>query len=216
MSDQVNFKDVEKRMMHMINFEDGLWDLLLGAIFMALAIYPVTRRLLGPTWNVVLFLAVLGLGVFAQQLLRRRVAGPRIGRVRPRWTPKARLVLVVLVVMVVATLALVLMTLISPGESPSPSLNVGPDRPRTYTVEIVTMLVMAGVFSLMAYQFDVPRLYVYGWLLGFGNLASVVLEHSAGLTFNLPLAIAAGIILIIGIVLLIEFLQNYPVRQEGA
>ena len=215
MSDQVNFKNIEKRTIQMLNFEDGLWDLLLGSIFMALAIYPVTRRLLGPIWNIVLFLAVLGLGVFAQQVLRRRIAGPRIGRVRPRWTPKARLILVITVVLVVATLALLLVTLINPSGMSDLSQKVSPASPRSYTVDIVVMFLMAGIFSLMAYQFDVPRLYVYGWLVGIGNLASVVLEHRAGLTFNLPLAIAAGIILIVGLVLLIDFLRSYPVRNEG-
>ena len=64
--------------------------LLLGIIFMFLAIYPVTRELLGPVWNLVLFLGVLALLVVAQLLLRRYVSGPRIGYAEPRRSPKLR------------------------------------------------------------------------------------------------------------------------------
>ena len=48
MSDQINLRDVQKRTMQMMNYEDGLWDMLLGALFLMLSIYPITREKLGP------------------------------------------------------------------------------------------------------------------------------------------------------------------------
>ena len=74
MSEQNLFKQVEQRTIQLINFEDGLWDLMLGLIFMALAVYPLTRQWLGPEWNLVLFLVVLGVVIFVQQVVRRRVS----------------------------------------------------------------------------------------------------------------------------------------------
>jgi hypothetical protein len=214
MSGQNPFKQVEQRTIQMINFEDGLWDLMLGLIFMALAVYPLTRQWLGPEWNLVLFLVVLGVVIFVQQVVRRRVSGPRIGYVVPRRTPKMRLVLVVLVLMVAATLVLVLVTLLQPAGQGS-SFESLPVKPRSYTVEYVVVLALVALFSMMAYLFKVPRLYLYGWLIGLGNLGSVIMSHQAGWTFNLPLAIAAGIILAVGIVLLADFLRRYPRHQEG-
>ncbi|MFN2149631.1 MAG: hypothetical protein ACK2T2_14695 [Anaerolineales bacterium] len=214
MSGQNPFKQVEQRTIQMINFEDGLWDLMLGLIFMALAVYPLTREWLGPEWNLVLFLVVLGVVIFVQQLVRRRVSSPRIGYVVPRRTPKMRLVLVVLVLMVAATLVLVLVTLLQPAGQGS-SFESLPVKPRSYTVEYVVVLALVALFSMMAYLFKVPRLYLYGWLIGLGNLGSVIMSHQAGWTFNLPLAIAAGIILAVGIVLLADFLRRYPRHQEG-
>ena len=60
MSDITDFNRIQRRVIQMTSFEDGLWDLLLGTIFMLLAVYPITRELLGPVWNLVLFLVLLG------------------------------------------------------------------------------------------------------------------------------------------------------------
>ena len=95
----------------MISFEDGLWDILLGIIFMFLAIYPVTRELLGPIWNLVLFLSLLGLMIVAQLLVRHLVSEPRIGYVRLRKTMTLRVLFIISIVMVVITFGLVLLTL---------------------------------------------------------------------------------------------------------
>jgi hypothetical protein len=40
------------------------------------------------------------------------------------------------------------------------------------------------------------------------------MSHSAGWTFNIPIAIAAGIILLTGFVLLLRFLRKYPIRTQ--
>ncbi len=53
-------------------------------------------------------------------------------------------------------------------------------------------------------------------MLGFAYLVSVYLEHNAGWTFLLPLAIAAGIILLVGSSLFVRFLHSYPVPVDGS
>jgi hypothetical protein len=85
--------------MQLLNYEDGLWDILLGLVFLQLSLYPVTRRLLGPVWNLVLFLAVLAILVVGLTVVRRLVSVPRLGRVRMRRTPQK----VVLAVLLFAT-----------------------------------------------------------------------------------------------------------------
>ena len=128
----------------------------------------------------------------------------------------ARLGGAVVVVMVLATFGLVLWTLLGPGAE---SVSVKPaETPssRSYLVELIVLLAMGALFSAMGYLFGVTRLYFYGWLLGLGNLASVYMEHNAGWVFNLPLAFAAAIILLIGFVLLIRFLRKYPRRMEAS
>ena len=49
-------------------------------------------------------------------------------------------------------------------------------------------------------------------MIGLANLASVYMSHNAGWTFLIPLAVAAGVILLIGILLLIRFLRKYSFR----
>jgi hypothetical protein len=214
MSESTDLRQVQKRIYQMTSFEDGLWDLLLGLIFLALAIYPLTRELLGPEWNVVLFLVVLGILVVVQLTLRRFISLPRIGYARARRSPKVRLLVFFTALMVLITLGLLLVTLLGPGSEAAPTSLASSGR--NYTVEIVLVLVMGGLFSAMGYIFGVGRLYAYGWLIGLANLASVYMTHTAGWTFNLPLAVVAGLIMLIGAILLSRFLRKYPVREEEA
>jgi hypothetical protein len=214
MSEMTDLRQVQKRMYQMMNFEDGLWDLLLGTIFMFLAIYPITRELLGPEWNIVLFLGSLGLLVVGLLVLRHFISVPRIGYVRPRSSRKLRLLAIFTVIMVLLTFSLLLITFLSPGSEAAPSATAETSTERGYTVELIALLVIGGLFSAMGYFFGVSRLYFYGWLIGLANLASVYMTHNAGWSFNIPLAVVAGMILLIGFALLGRFLRKYPIRTQ--
>ena len=216
MSEAINLRDVQRRTKQLSKFEDGLWDLLIGSIFMLLAFYPITRELLGPTWNMTFFLFLLALLVVGQLVARHFISGPRMGYVQPRRTPQMRLLLIVTVVMFLLTLGLVLLTLFSPGLLSSGSEPSTPSLVRSYGVEWIVVFIMGAIFSVMGYRFGVARLFFYGWMLGLANLASVYMAHTAGWTFLLPAAIAAGIILVIGFTLLLRFLRNYPIRTQEA
>ncbi len=216
MSESINLRDVQKRTIQLSAFEDGLWDLLLGSIFMVLALYPITRELLGPARNLALFLFLLSFIVVGQQVARHFISGPRMGYVQSRRTPKMHLLLGVTAVFVLLTLGLVLVTLLSPGWLSSGSEPSTPSLVRSYGVEWIVVFVMGVIFSAMGYMFGVARLFFYGWMLGLANLASVYMTHTAGWTFQIPAAIAAGIILVIGSTLLLRFFRNYPIRTQEA
>jgi hypothetical protein len=217
MSESYDLHQIRRRTIQLTTFEDGLWDILLGITFMSLAIYPVTRELLGPVWNLVLFLCLLALWVVLQLLLRHLVSEPRIGYVRSRRTPKLRLLVIFTALMVLITFGLVIWTLLNPRAISSlPSIPAGAPPGRSYLVELIVVFVMGVLFSAMGYLFGVTRLYFYGWMLGLANLASVYMEHNAGWTFLIPMAIAAGIIILIGCVRLLRFLRKYPPRGQGA
>lgn len=214
MSQIYDISQVKRRNLQLIAFEDGLFDLLLGSVFMTLAVYPVTRELLGPILNFVLYLSWLALLVVGQLLLRHLVSAPRIGYVRLRKTLTMRLLAIITVVMVLVTFGLVLVTLLSPGLESSADVTFTPNPDRSYMVELITLLVLGAFFSILGYLFGVRRLYFYGWMVGLAYLVSVYMEHNAGWVILFPQAIAAGIILVIGFVLLFRFLQNYPLHEE--
>jgi hypothetical protein len=205
-----------------MNYEDGIWDLLLGLIFMMLAVYPVTRARLGVTTNFSLFMGTLIVVVLAQHFLRRQVSTPRVGYVKPRRSRTTKLILAVTIVLLALTCGLVVLTLVGSGSAPEQSAGAVSHSDasrvwaRSYLVEIVVMLALAGLFSVMGYVFGVIRLYFYGWLLGGGNLISVMVNRGAPERFNLPLAVAAAVILVIGSALLVRFLHKYPVRSLEA
>jgi MFS superfamily sulfate permease-like transporter len=214
MSDQINLRDVLKRTIQLINYEDGLWDLLLGAVFLMLSIYPVTREKLGPEWNLGLFLAVLFILVVGQLVARHFISTPRMGYAKSRRTPALKGVLIINFVLVLATFALVILTLVNPGWIPEFQFGSFPQWVNDMSVDIVVMLALIGLFSLLGYLFGVKRLYLYGWLIGGGNLASTAMYLYGGAVFNLPLAIVSGIIIAIGAYLLQRFLHTYPIPVE--
>ena len=219
MSQPPTLRDAQKRTWQLMNFEDGFWDLLLGLTFMMLALYPVTRARFGPVPNFALFLGVMALVVVVHLLLRRRVSAPRVGYVKPRRSRALKLIVTITILLVALTVGLVILTLLGPGSvqdqstGPDSVAGVSPGGTRSYTVEIVVMLALIGLFSVMGYLFGVLRLYLYGWLLGAGNLLSVVANQGAPERFNMPLAVAAAVILLSGTGLLIRFLRKYPVRS---
>jgi hypothetical protein len=216
MSTSSSLPNVQKRILQLTNYEDGLWDLLLGTTFMLLAVYPITRARLGPAWNLVLFIGLLLLSVAGYTLIRWQVSMPRIGYVRAKPSPARKLILAVTIVLVAMTFGLVILTLVSPGWIPNRAPGAGPDPLREYLVDTIVMLCMVGLFSLMGYFFGVSRLYLYGWLVGGGNLAAQMIYQGAPEGFNVPLGLAASVILLIGLVLLVRFLRKYPVQTQEA
>jgi hypothetical protein len=214
MSDQINLRDVQKRTIQLMNYEDGLWDLLMGAVFLMLSIYPVTREKLGPELNLGLFLGVLFILVVGQLVARHFISTPRLGYVKARRTPALKTALVVNVILVLATLALVIITLVNPGWIPELQFGSLPQWVNDMSVDIVVMLAFIGLFSLLGYLFGVKRLYLYGWLIGGGNLASTAMMLYGDAVFNLPLVIVSGIMIAIGVGLLLRFIRTYPIPVE--
>jgi hypothetical protein len=216
MNETPSLSEVQKRTVRLLSYEDGLWDLLLGVVFLLLAIYPITRARLGPAWNLVLFVGLLLLATAIFTALRRRISTPRLGYVRARTTPEKKLILATAIALVALTAGLVIVTLVNPAWLGGPAPAVALSNVWSYQVEILVLLALIVLFSLMAHRFGVPRLYLYGWLLGGANLASVILYRGAPEGFNWPLAMAAGIILLIGATLLVRMLRRYPVREAEA
>jgi hypothetical protein len=191
MSEAPDLRELKKRTLRLMNYEDGLWDLLLGFVFTLLAIYPVTRARLGPPLNVTLFVGVLLLGVAAYRVAQLRFSTPRLGYVESRRSPALKLLLVITIALVALTFGLVILTVASPDPLPNLTPSRGPFQLHSYLVEIVVLLVMVSLFGGMAFVFGVPRLFLYGWLLGAGNLASVIMNRTPPRA-SASLGLAAG------------------------
>lgn len=210
-----NLNEVSKRTARLINYEDGLWDLLLGAVFMLLAIYPITRAWLGPAWNLALFISLMLVAVAVQIAVRRIFAVPRLGYAKPLRSPKLKVLMIVTIVLVAMTFGMVILTLLDAGWVAVLIPSSGPAWLRMFLVDIVVMLAMVGLFSGLGYLFGVGRLYLYGWLIGGANLASAIVYDGAPEGFNLPLGLASVLVIGIGSTLLIRFLRNYPLLTPG-
>jgi len=216
MSETPSLSEVQKRTVRLQSFEDGLWDLQFGTVFMLLAIYQITRTWLGPAWNLALFVGLLLAEVAIFSFLRWRISTPRLGYVKPRTTPATKGILAVTIALVALTAGLVVLTLVSPGTLGIPGPAVSLSNIGSYWVELAVLAFLIVLFSAIGYTFGVPRLYLYGWLVGGANLLAVIVYRGTPEGFNLPMGIASGVILLIGAALLVRMLRKYPAQAAEA
>jgi hypothetical protein len=91
--------------------------------------------------------------------------------------------------------------------------------PRWFTdfdLDLVFALVIFAFFAMIAYSMGLPRFYLHGLLLAVGNFTSTVLLVYNEVQFGWPLALAGGIIAIIGAAVLFRFLQQHPLPEMEA
>jgi hypothetical protein len=212
----IDDREARRRAIRLLRFEDGLWDILLGAVFLLMSVYPVTRALLGPTWNALAFGLTLAALVGAAAWARVALVIPRRGTATPRPSTVRSLTVVFRITLFLALLGVVLWTLLATSLIPSPPWGTAPAWAHTLAPGILVAFLFVLIFSLVARSAGVGRIYAYGWLLGLGNLGSSALEHYAGYTFGFPLAIAAGLIMAVGIVVLVRFLRDFPIPRAEA
>lgn len=216
MSETPSLREAQIRTLRLLSYADGFWDLQLGTVFLMLAVYPITRRWLGPAWNLVLFVAAVLGEVAVFTFLRWRISIPRLGYVKPRITPVAKGIIVVTLCLVALTGGLVVVTLVSPGTLGIPGPAVSLANIRSYGVELAVLGVLVVLFGGMGLLFRVPRLFLYGWLLGGANLLAVLIYRGTPEGFNVPMGVASSVILLIGAGLLVRMLRRYPVRDVEA
>ena len=211
MSGQISRQEARRRVVQLGTFADGFWDMLLGGLFILLSIYPVTRGLLGPALNALLFMCLLALLIAVVGRARRIASIPRIGMVRPGHGP---LTTVARITLTAVLLTLVVATLFMADAIRQPAIAGAPAWISKLDVDIFFAALIIGFFALFAHLTGVPRLHLYGWLIGLGNLASTILALYAGYTFGFPLAIAGLIILLAGVTRYRRFVRHYPVPSK--
>ena len=207
MNNNLDLKQTERNSFKLAAYADGTSDLGLGLVFILLGIYPFTREQLGPVWNFPLFLAVLGLLVFAQYRLKSRLAPSRIGIVKlgPRIQKRFRSALLATIIL----LALTVLTWVGAADGIFFSLSAWLGR---YGMEIIVALIMLSIFWGIAYTMEIQRFYFYGLLLA----ACFPLQHLLPVFVyeGIPYLAAGGIITGIGAYLLVSFLKRYPEVEE--
>ena len=206
MNKPINLTRAEKDSFRLAAYSDGTTDLSMGLIFALLGIFPLTRQLLGPTWNAVIFLVLLGSIVVAQGLIRKRLAPSRIGIVTfgPRIKNRVRIALLINIILAAAMI--VTWALAARGWFPGTPTWLG-----QYGFEILVSLIVLFILWGIAYALDLKRYYLYGVLLA----AGFPLQASLSIYEGTPWLAAGGIIFSIGIYLLIRFLNQYPPQAVG-
>ena len=209
MTQEINLKELEKKAFRSYH-EDGVWDIFLGLIMMAIAVNASLTKIGVPELQTMIVL--IGLEMVAIIFLiagKKHITVPRIGHVKFGAMRRAKLtkMRIVLALSVIFGLVALVAGVAMHGDS-SEFVRPGVLFPLGWMVNALI------VFGLMAYFMDFPRLYIIGMLYAVtvpiaGALREFVKIDVGYIVFG----IAAAIILVMGLVILSRFLRNHPLQD---
>jgi hypothetical protein len=192
-------------------YEDGLFDLLLGAMLLVTAIGFVV---MGQTDNellslgVMLVIATVLVGSFS--VVRNRVVRPRLGEFLPGPRRRRRIGAMRVALLVSCAFGVIAFALAAVSGPAGAPLGI------EVVLPVVWFLNAIIVMAIMAAMLDVPRLAVYGVLFGLVGPLLIWPDVLWGVRLSplVAFSVAALPMLIVGTVKLVRFLHDYPVREE--
>jgi hypothetical protein len=200
MSQPIDLKELERRAFRS-TFQDGLWDIYLGLLFLAFGFGPIyewlgfsetTQDLCHLVYVIVTFMIFL--------LGKRYITVPRLGWVKFGPARKRKIIKTRLVLAVSVLLGLILWALFASGNP------IG--LPLVLVIFSANILIVMGA---MAYFLDFERLYIYAvaWALSLPVGELLDLKEETAVFW-----VTAGSVVVMGIVLFMRFLRDYPILPE--
>lgn len=203
----INLKGLERKAFRSI-FQDGLWDIYIGFLFAQFVIAPIlSERGWGDFWSSAVLFPIYIIVLAGVMLLKKYVVAPRLGMVQfssKRTSKIKKLSLMTNIILVIGIVAGVFFIDLS-------KLPIKWLFPATFS-----LIVLMG-FSAAAYLLDVTRFYIYGAVNSLAVVVGEILYRFAGVAhhgFPLVFGVTSSVIIIIGIVLFVKFLYNYPKPGE--
>ena len=212
MEQQIDLRLLERKVWTSF-FEDGLWDIYLGALLMAMGIGAlISDTGISHTATMIIYVLLVGTAFLFLLLGKRYITRPRIGHVNfgPKGKARKRKTRIVFAISVLVGLAAFVIALLSARGSLPRSLSMGVLLPAIWVGNMII------VFSLAAYFLRFYRLYLIGVMFAIAvplDIVLTALTHQ-DLTF-VAFGIPAMIILIMGGVVLVRFLRKYSIPSEG-
>ncbi len=210
MAQEIDLKELERKAFKS-TFQDGLWDIFLGLLLLAMAAFAWLSDTNLPPWTQwLLFITMEVLAIVVLWVGKKYITVPRMGRVKlgPAGQARQKKTRWLLAVSVI-TGALLFIVSIVIGTSQPDWLQPGLIFPAVW---VANMLI---VFGLIAYFCRFNRLYVIGFLYAICLPLDIALKKMAEVYFpTLALGAPAVIILTIGIVVFIRFLREYPLPEK--
>jgi hypothetical protein len=207
MSQPISLKNAERKAFR-TTYNDGLWDVFLGCIFLIWAIAPYLSTSLGDFWSAVVFLPFWGLVFLIIRLIRKYMVAPRVGVVKFGAARKAKLKKLSVVMLIANVVALILGFIAAMNSGGVPG----------QMIAIIFGLILLAGFSTAAYFLDFSRLYIYGLLVGSSPLVGEWLwTHGYATHHGFPITFgtAAGIMILVGLAMFVRLLRENPVPLEG-
>jgi len=211
-STTINLKELERKAWKSF-FQDGLWDIYLGLLLMAMAINAWLSDAGFPkAWYYTIYIGLILISALILWTGKKFITVPRMGRVKlgPKGKERRKKSMILLIASLVVGAGRFLLALATRDRQPE-WLNVSLVFPAGY---VLNMLV---VFSLGAYFLDFNRLYLIGLMYALPVPVDILLHELAGIDVSFfAFAVPAAVVLTIGIVLFVRFLRDYPVPAVPA
>jgi hypothetical protein len=212
MSETISLKELERKAYRSF-FKDGLWDIYLGLLLLAMGGGPALLAVgASLVWAAIAGLGLAALGMLIFFAGKRCLTVPRLGTVRFGPARKVGRKRAVVVFSASVLVGVVLFALSWTGIARIAVLEAIPLPALVFAANCIV------VFGLAGYFLDFSRLYAYAVLYAAAFPLAAFLHGPARLPYGWPLAysIASAPMLIIGLVLLLRFLREYPLATEAA
>jgi 4-amino-4-deoxy-L-arabinose transferase-like glycosyltransferase len=203
MSEKIDLKKIEKQT-YRFTFTDGLYDIAYGSLIFFIAIAPILREILYPSYIIFLVLPaplILILGKIYITIPRIGIAKFNLSRTKSR--NKIGLLIAILFPI---TVILVVLTFLGVY-----NIKVG-----GYIVPVGAGLFALILLSTIAYIMDYPHFYLYAVSIGLGIPLASLLKPIFGdpMHYIISFGISGTLILLYGIITLIKFIKKYPTLKE--
>ena len=205
MTEKVDLKELEKKAWRS-TFQDGLWDIYFGLLFMGMGIYTIPQLFgIEDTLSLIMLLMIWQFSSFGFFFIgKKKITVPRIGFVKfgkKRTIKRVKLTIFLCFMVVLNVIFLFL---------PFSGLDIRLDA--FTTMLIIGTLFMILPISVVAYFLQFDRLYVIAVMGGLGLSIAELLRPIVGSPLNSIFTFSSigGIITMWGIVIFIQFLKEYP------
>jgi hypothetical protein len=213
MSAILDLKEIERRAFRS-TYQDGLWDMLWGAIVMAMAI-SVHRPEDGYTLaNIIVAMVVPPVAYGLFWVGKKFITLPRMGQVRfgPARKQKGRTLAIILGLVVLVQAGIVGLTALG-WLDPQVGARINGFL-ADHSLERLAVAALGSLFVgppmiLIAYFIDFPRGYYIAVMMSLAVFLMILL--------NQPIyaLVIGGLIVLPGLVLFVRFLKRYPLPQES-
>jgi MFS family permease len=204
----LNLKEAERKA-YASKYNDGLFDLLIGAMFLAGPITSLCDHYgLKDPWAILISLGFLvAIGAFFVYA-KRKYANPRMGFVRPSQKQKRKIRYIMILNIAILIAGLVTFILALTGILPPTAGHIlGLPTPA-----VVFFLGAVVVFSVMAFLIKFNRLYLYGLLYGLSIPLGEWIELATGFQMGsiILMFLLSISVMIAGLIIFKRFIDRTP------
>jgi len=203
MNEKMDLKKIEKQT-YRFTFTDGLTDMVYGSLLIFIAIAPILREILYPSYILFLILPPSLIIILGKIF----ITVPRIGIVKfnQNRTKSRNKIGLLIAILLPITVVIVVLTF----------LGVYNIRVGGYIVPVGGGLFALILLSNIAYIMDYPHFYLYAVSIGLGIPLATLLKPIFGdpLHYLISFGISGTLILLYGIITLIKFIKKYPIPKD--